>query len=166
MRPTSSIKREAVFSIIESYSLKNKINIYKNKIFLDLFSGIGTMGLEAISRGIKKVIFYENNSFVIEVLRKNCEKFCDKENFLIINEDVNISNIDINFKDISIIYVDPPYLKYDINKLLANLQNKVNKNCVIAVETSFKDSFIIPNKLKLIKNKKYGKTNIYILVLS
>ena len=62
VRPTSSLKREAFFSIIESYAIKNSINLYKNKIFLDLFAGIGTMGLESISRGMNEVIFFENNS--------------------------------------------------------------------------------------------------------
>ena len=71
VRPTSSLKREAFFSIIESYAIKNSIELYKNQIFLDLFAGIGTMGLEAISRGMSEVIFFENNIEVINILRKN-----------------------------------------------------------------------------------------------
>ena len=76
------------------------------------------------------------------------------------------SYINEKFNDISIVYIDPPYLVYDINKLLCVLQNKVMKNCIIGIETSIKDNLIIPNKLKLIKNKKYGKTNISLLILS
>ena len=57
VRPTSSIKREAFFSIVESFGLKKTYNYFNNKIFLDLFAGIGSMGLEAVSRGIKSVIF-------------------------------------------------------------------------------------------------------------
>ena len=67
VRPTSSLKREAFFSIIESYAIKKSIELYKNKIFLDLFAGIGTMGLEAISRGISEVIFFENNKLLNNV---------------------------------------------------------------------------------------------------
>ena len=37
VRPTSSFKREAFFSIIESYGIKNSINLYENSVFLDLF---------------------------------------------------------------------------------------------------------------------------------
>ena len=63
VRPTSSLKREAFFSIIESYAIKNSIELYKNQIFLDLFAGIGTMGLEAISRGIsEKTLEVLNNA--------------------------------------------------------------------------------------------------------
>ena len=57
VRPTSAIKREAIFSILESYALKNSIDIYKNKSIIDVFAGSGLVGLEAISRGIKKSYF-------------------------------------------------------------------------------------------------------------
>ena len=59
VRPTSSKKREAIFSIIESKNLKNKNDIYSNGYFLDLFAGSGSLGLEAISRGAKYCYFYE-----------------------------------------------------------------------------------------------------------
>ena len=80
VRPTSSLKREAFFSIIESYAIKNSIELYKNKIFLDLFAGIGTMGLEAISRGMSEVIFFENNIEVLKILRKNSLSICKSNN--------------------------------------------------------------------------------------
>ena len=166
VRPTSALKRQAIFSIAESYAYKNSFNFYEEKIFLDLFAGIGTMGLEAISRGMKNVIFYENNEDVIKILKKNCESLCKNEQYKIINEDVFTSKININFDNISIIYVDPPYQKYNIDNLLVILQNKLNERGIIIIETSINDKFLIPKKLKLINKKKYGKTNISFLILS
>ena len=166
VRPTSSFKREAFFSIIESYATKNSYELYQKKTFLDLFAGIGTMGLEAISRGIEKVVFFENNYEVIKVLNKNCMKLCNKKQYKIFNEDLEQLNIHIEFKNISIIYIDPPYNKYNISNLLSFLQNKINKDTIIGIESSIKDYFEIPNKLKLIKKKKYGRTNLSFLVLS
>lgn len=166
VRPTSAMKREAFFSIIKSYSLKNSYDFFSDKVFLDLFAGIGTMGLEAISRGIEYAIFYENNKEVIKVLKKNCKKFCNQNQYKIIKEDVANSNFEINFNKISIIYIDPPYHEYDITKLLIYLQNRVKKKSIIGVESSIKDTFKIPKKLKLIKQKKYGKTNISFLILA
>ena len=166
VRPTSSLKREAFFSIIESYSINDSHNFYKKNIFIDMFAGIGTMGLEAISRGFNYVIFYENNNDVIKVLEKNCKKLCKNQQYEIIDEDLLNSNFEIDFNDISIIYIDPPYNKYNINNLLIILQNKVSKNTIIGVESSIKDSISFPDKLKLIKEKKYGKTNLSILVLA
>ena len=166
VRPTSSLKREAFFSIIKSYALKYGLNLYKDKIFIDLFAGIGTIGLEAISRGYEKVIFFENNKEVINVLRKNCKNLCLKNQYEIIGEDVLNSNINLNFNNVSVIYIDPPYLKYEIDKILLILQNKINKKTIIAVETSIDDKFLNPKKLRLINKKKYGKTNISFFVLS
>ena len=82
VRPTSSMKREAFFSIIDSFALKNSYNFFEEKIFLDLFAGVGTMGLEAISRGMYQVIFYENNHEVIKILKKNCHKLCKEKDQL------------------------------------------------------------------------------------
>ncbi len=166
VRPTSSLKREAFFSIIESHAFKSSINIYDKKIFLDLFSGIGTMGLEAISRGMGEVIFFENNAEVIDVLRKNCLAICKNNNFTIYNQDIIRSDLEIEFKNISIVYIDPPYEKYDLTKLLKILINKINNKTIVALELSAKDKFKIPENINLFQKKTYGKTIIYFLQLS
>tara|TARA_Y100001970_G_scaffold285365_1_gene404832 strand:- start:1339 stop:1899 length:561 start_codon:yes stop_codon:yes gene_type:complete len=166
VRPTSALKREAFFSIIESYAVKNAIKLYKNKIFLDLFAGIGTMGLEAISRGMGEVIFFENNRKVLNVLRKNCLTICKNNQFRIYDEDLFISKLEIEFKNISVVYADPPYNKYNLNILLNNLIDKINNNTLIAIEASVKDDFKIPENLSLFQKKIYGKTIIYFLKLS
>ena len=165
VRPTSSIKREAFFSVIESYALKNSLDFFNNKIFLDLYAGIGTMGLEAISRGFYSAIFYENNHEVIKVLKKNCIKLCKEERYEIIEEDIQNLNININFENISIIYIDPPYNKYNIDNLLKILQDRIKSNTIIGIETGIEDNFNIPDKLELIKQKKYGITNLSFLIL-
>ncbi len=166
VRPTSSIKRESFFSVIESYGFKNSYNFYNQKIFLDLFAGVGTMGLEAISRGVDYVIFYEKNKEVIKILEKNCKKLCKNDQYEIIEEDLSNSNFELNFEHISIVYIDPPYSKFDINNLLKTLQNKIQKKTIIGVESSLNDDFEIPNKLKLIIQKKYGKGLVRFLTLS
>ena len=71
VRPTSSKKRESIFSILESYEKKINCNIYKQSNILDLFAGSGSLGLEAISRSALFGYFYENNSENIRYLRKN-----------------------------------------------------------------------------------------------
>ncbi len=166
VRPTSSLKREAFFSIIESYAIKNSIELYKNKIFLDLFAGIGTMGLEAISRGISEVIFFENNIKVINILTKNCLGICKNNQFKIYDEDIINSKLEIEFQNISVVYIDPPYTKYNLTNLLENLSNKVKDTTLIGLETSMKDNIVIPENLNLIQKKTYGKTIIYFLKLS
>ena len=166
VRPTSSLKREAFFSIIESYALKNSIDLYKDKIFLDLFAGIGTMGLEAISRNMGEVIFFENNIEVLKILRKNCLNICKKDQFKIYEEDLIYSKLEIEFKNISVVYIDPPYAKYNLTKLLENLSNKIKDTTLIGLETGEKDNIVMPENLNLLQKKTYGKTIIYFFKLS
>ena len=166
VRPTSSLKREAFFSIIESYAVKNSFELYKNKIFLDLFAGIGTMGLEAISRGMSEVIFFENNIEVINILRKNCLDICKNNQFKIYEEDLINPKFEIEFQNISVVYIDPPYTKYNLTKLLENLSNKIKDTTLIGLETSERDDIVIPENLNLLQKKTYGKTIIYFLKLS
>ena len=166
VRPTSSLKREAFFSIIESYAIKNSIELYKNQIFLDLFAGIGTMGLEAISRGMSEVIFFENNIKVLKILKKNCLSICKNNQFKIYEEDLIHSKLEIEFQNISVVYIDPPYAKYNLTNLLENLSSNIKNTTVIGLETGVKDNIVIPENLNLLQKKTYGKTIIYIFKLS
>ena len=71
-RPLRDLVKESIFNIIEN-SNKFEIQIKGSKI-LDLFSGSGSFGLECISRGADKVIFFENYSYTLKILEKNISK--------------------------------------------------------------------------------------------
>ena len=71
VRPTSAFKREAIFSILESHSLKKLYDPYKDKCFIDLFAGSGSLTLEAISRGASFGYFFELNNEVCKILSHN-----------------------------------------------------------------------------------------------
>ena len=167
VRPTSSFKRESIFSIIDSYAIKNSINLYKKKAFLDIFAGTGSIGLEAISRGMEKVFFYENNKKVLQILKKNCEKICKKDQYKIFAEDVMNTSFSLIDYKISLIFIDPPYYKYNISDILEILLDKkiVNKETIIVVEESSNNTFKISPMLKIINKKTYSKTIINFLKL-
>ena len=55
---------------------------------------------------------------------------------------------------------------YEIDTLLSNIQDKINKDTLVVVETSIKDNYTKPSKLKIINKKKYGKTDLSFFVLS
>lgn len=165
VRPTSAFKREAIFSILESYSIKNSIEIYKNKSIIDIFAGSGLIGLEAISRGMKKSYFVENNVSVIKVLKKNCQKICKNDEYKIIFSNA-IDSLDKKFFiEPSIIFIDPPYKKENINLLLFKIvKNKIKaKNTFVIIETAKEEKITIPKSLFFVKEKIYGKTKILFL---
>lgn len=165
VRPTSALKREAIFSILESYSIQQSVEIYKNKSIIDIFAGSGLIGLEAISRGMERSYFIENNDTVLKVLEKNCKKICKNNEFEIIFEDA-INGLDRNFKiEPSIIFIDPPYKKEDINLILLKiLKNNIKStNTIIIVETIKGNKIEIPKDLNFFKEKIYGKTKLLFL---
>ena len=165
VRPTSAFKREAIFSILESYAIKHSIEIYKNKSIIDIFAGSGLVGLEAISRGMEKAYFIENSNNVIKILEKNCQKICKKNEFEIITGNA-INSLDEEFIiKPSIIFIDPPYKKENINLLLLKiLKNKIKlEYTFIIIETSKEEKITIPEELTLFREKIYGKTKILFL---
>ena len=165
VRPTSAFKREAIFSILESYAIKHSIEIYKNKSIIDIFAGSGLVGLEAISRGMEKAYFIENSDNVIKILKKNCQKICKKNEFEIIPRNA-IHGLDDKFViEPSIIFIDPPYKKENINLLLLKiLKNKIKlKKTFVIIETSKREKIAIPEGFTFFKEKIYGKTKILFL---
>ena len=165
VRPTSALKREAIFSILESYALQNSIDIYKNKSIIDVYAGSGLIGLEAISRGMKKSYFIENNESVFKILQNNCNKICKTDEYEIIFERaINGINRVFEIKP-SLILIDPPYSKENIHLILLTiLKNNIKfRDTIIIIETERKEQIVIPESLIVFKEKIYGKTKLLFL---
>ena len=166
VRPTSSQKREAIFSILESYGVKNKIDIYFKKNFIDLFAGSGALGLEAISRGANYCYFNDNDKNIILNLEKNCTKIANTGNFKIITQNAfDYDFIQIEHK-ISTIFIDPPYKYKSFSCILTNIYKAqiLQDEAVIVIETSKTNELYIPKKFIEYDIKIYGKTKIIFLI--
>ncbi len=72
-RPLKDLTKESIFNVI-THSNKFKID-FNNSTILDLFSGVGSFGLECLSRGVKEVFFVENYIGVLPNFRKKSIKF-------------------------------------------------------------------------------------------
>ena len=81
-RPLKDLTKESIFNIL-THSNKFKINL-ENSDVLDLFSGVGSFGIECLSRGARHVTFIENYNDVLKILKKNLENLALKKNFTII----------------------------------------------------------------------------------
>ena len=127
-RPTLDRVKESVFNIIQN-------NIIES-VFVDLFSGSGAIGLEAASRGAKKVILCEKDKNAANVIKKNIEKTHLNENTILYNMNYEKMIEKLNEK-IDIIYIDPPYktdLAYESLKKMIELELITNDTLII-VET-------------------------------
>ena len=157
-RPTMNRVKESMFASIQEY-----IN---DSLVLDLFSGSGSLGIEAISMGAKKCYFVDNGREILNILRKNINNLNIEEKSTIINKDYReallyFKNNNIKF---NIILVDAPYKMEAMNEVI-ELVNKDNGILVLEYSTDIlKDNY---SNLRLLKSKKYGDkyVNIYLKVI-
>ncbi len=174
-RPTTSIVREAVMNIVGG-----KIN---NCNWLDLCSGSGIMGCEALQRGAKTVIAVELNSNAARVCKSNLSLVSERKqtssNFEVINSDVitwlkegfeshiikSKQTMKANLNKFDFVYFDPPYKAKIYSSVLENLINGkwLQKKSLVICEFS-KSSFLEISESWTITNKRhYGKSSLIFL---
>ena len=160
-RPLKDLTKESIFNIIK-HSNKFKLSL-ENSDILDLFSGVGSFGLEALSRGAKYVTFVENYQNVLEILKKNIEKLEFKKKSTIIKSDVFQNNF---FKKIEkkfdLIFIDPPFNEKKISLILSEINNlnilKKDGLIIIHRHRNVEDNFM--KEFKILETKKYGISKI------
>jgi len=163
-RPLKDLTKESIFNIL-NHSNKLEINL-KNSNILDLFAGVGSFGIECLSRGTKQVIFVEKYKAVLPILKKNLQNLKLIKNFEIIEKDI----YEINFfkslnKKFDIIFMDPPYKDKNLNILLDKIKNEnvLNKNGILVLHRHKDENDLIPDNIKVIEEKKYGLSKIIFL---
>ena len=165
-RPLKDLVKESIFNILH-HTNKFIINL-KNSNVLDLFSGVGSFGIECLSRGVKNVVFIENYNRVLPVLKKNLKNLKSVENYEIIEKDIDNGNILRSLeKKFDIIFIDPPYKDQNLNLLLENLNNTkiLNKNGIIVVHRHKNQHDLIPKNFEIVEEKKYGLSKILFLTI-
>ena len=165
-RPLKDLTKESIFNIL-NHSKKFKINLEDSNI-LDLFSGVGSFGIECLSRGVKSVVFIENYNGVLPVLKKNLQNLKAIENYKIIEKDINNGKIfETLDKKFDIVFMDPPYKDKNLNLLLQNLENIkiLNKNGIVVIHRHKNEQDMIPKNFKVIEEKRYGLSKIIFLSL-
>ena len=160
-RPLKDMVRESIFNILE-YSKNEKIK-FKNDVVLDLFSGSGSFGIECLSRGVKKVFFFENYKPSLKVLEKNIKKLeIDKTSVIKGINAYEISKENIDNEKINLIYLDPPFKDKNINKLLRKILDLkiAHKSTLIVIHRNkkFKENFT--EEFNILREKNYGLSKI------
>ena len=163
-RPLKDLTKESIFNIIK-HSNKFNINL-ENSDILDLFSGVGSFGIECLSRGAKSVVFVENYDGVLPILKKNLSNLKSKENYKIIEKTIINSDIFSRLKKkFDIIFLDPPFKDKNLNNLLKKIYDEkvLNKSGIIIIHRHKNEKDILPKQYKIIEEKKYGISNIIFL---
>ena len=163
-RPLKDLTKESIFNIIK-HSKKFKID-FSNACILDLFSGVCSFGIECLSRGVKKVIFIENYTKVLPLLKKNLLSLKSIKNYEIIEKNIYNENIFLKFNiKFDIIFLDPPYKDKNLENLLNEIkdQNILNKNGIIILHRHKNESDSLPSSFQIIEQKVYGISKIIFL---
>tara|TARA_Y100000389_G_C17248510_1_gene406883 strand:+ start:212 stop:772 length:561 start_codon:yes stop_codon:yes gene_type:complete len=163
-RPLKDLTKESIFNILK-HSNKFEISLEDSNI-LDLFSGVGSFGIECLSRGVKNVVFVENYNEVLPILKKNLANFKTNKNFSIIEKDIIKSNLftELN-KKFDIIFLDPPFKDKNLNNILLKINEEkiLNKNSIIVIHRHKNEVDILPKNFKIIEEKTYGVSKIIFL---
>ena len=158
-RPLKDAVRENIFNILKHSKLIN-IDMEQSNI-LDLYSGIGSFGIECLSRGAKKVTFIEQNKNAVNILKKNLTKLNILERSTVYHD--KIENILKHEKEkYNIFFFDPPFLNknfLEIFKLIKKNRIFFKKNIiVIHRDNKTKDTF--ENYINIVDTKRYGRSKI------
>lgn len=158
-RPTTDRIKETLFNMLQIY--------VPGSVFMDLFSGSGGIGIEAISRGAKKAYFIENAPKAAACITDNLNftKFTDRA--VVIKQDVLAALPAVHEDRVDIIFMDPPYekeLERHVLQLLGHMPY-VTEDTLIITEAALHTDFSYAEELgfEIMKEKRY-KTNKHVFL--
>ena len=160
-RPLRDIVKENTFNVILHSNLIDAP--LENANVLDLYSGIGSFGIECISRGAKKIIFVEKDKKVSEILKENIKQL-KIENRCKIFEGKTVSFFNqLNKNDkYEFIFLDPPFSENFFIEDLKIIQNfnVFSKNHLVIIHREKKSKDDLSSILDVISTKNYGRSKI------
>jgi 16S rRNA (guanine(966)-N(2))-methyltransferase RsmD len=162
VRPTTDRTKETLFNIINSY-------IYGCE-FLDIFSGSGAIGIEALSRGAKKAYFVENDNNTLKCIEYNLNhtKLIEKAEILKYDYSNALDILKSKSIKFDVIFLDPPYNKGLEEMVISKIINLdlLNDGGIIVCESDIKTEFNFLNSIEnynIFKTKEF-KTNKFTFI--
>ena len=158
VRPTSDKVREAIFDITG----QDLTGI----MILDLFAGVGSFGLEALSRGATGAVLIDNSDYSINLIKKNLDLcgYTDICSVLKKNLKNGISGVSrLARHNFGMVFLDPPYRKGLIPFLLKSLSTEINlsNKAQVIIESSRKEHFSSSEGgLEMVDTRIYGDTKL------
>jgi 16S rRNA (guanine966-N2)-methyltransferase len=155
LRPTSDRVKEAIFDILQ--------DSVRDKVVLDLFAGTGALGIEALSRGAKRVVFVEATARSLAVLHRNIEacRLQEESEVLALDVAAGIKALSRKGEAFDLIFLDPPYgkgLARMTVRALSGGEVLAPGARIVAEHSPAEDLDSVP--LERVDRRKYGSTLI------
>ncbi|SEF45546.1 16S rRNA (guanine966-N2)-methyltransferase [Butyrivibrio sp. Su6] len=158
-RPTQDRIKETLFNMIQ--------NQVPGAVFVDLFSGSGGIGIEALSRGATRAYFIENANSAYKCIMENLRTTHFEDVSTVLKQDVVLGLRNIHEKEVDIIFIDPPYHEDLYERTLSQLSNMdyVTPNTMIIVESALDMDFSFANDYGFeVRREKEYKTNKHVFL--
>ena len=155
-RPTMERVKESLFAIIQNH--------IDEAVVLDLFSGSGNLGIEALSEGASYAYLVDFNKKAADTIKKNLNTIGIKE-AEVINLDYKKALNYLKDKKIDLIFLDPPYKTDFIEQSIKLIDeyNMLNEDGLIICENDSLDKIVYPDNYEVVKDRKYGDKWVVIL---
>ena len=159
-RPLKDSVKENIFNILKHSNLLT-INL-KNSNILDLYSGVGSFGLECISRGAKQVTFVEKNKNAFSILKKNLIHLDIEDKSTIITENIEFFLKEDLSEKFEIIFLDPPFSDNSYLGIVKSISEKniCKKNHIVIIHREKKTLDNFQGILNPLIIKQYGRSKI------
>lgn len=160
-RPTTDRIKETLFNMIQDE--------IPGCQFLDLFSGSGSIGIEALSRGAERAVLVEFGREPLKCIRANLEKTHLTEEAVVLPVEVTyaISKLEKMGQQFDIIYADPPYKKQFEPKIVQMLSHSgiVKDGTLVILESALETAvdYVDDDDYEIVRVKEY-KTNKHIFL--
>tara|TARA_B100000959_G_C14863107_1_gene575101 strand:+ start:16 stop:585 length:570 start_codon:yes stop_codon:yes gene_type:complete len=161
-RPLKDLTKESIFNLL-NHSNEITFRLDGSNI-LDLYSGIGSFGLECLSRDANYVYFVENQKFALEILKKNIRKLkIENKTKIFFNDVFDLIKKKNFFKlKFNLIFCDPPFKNKNTEKLIELIykNNLLDKNGIIILHRNkfIKEKF--PSCFNMLDERVYGMSKI------
>lgn len=155
-RPTMERVKESLFAIIQNH--------LDNAIVLDLFSGSGNLGIEALSEGASYAYLVDFNKKAAITIKNNLNNIGINE-AEVINLDYKKALNYLKDKRMDLIFLDPPYKTDYIEQSIKLIDeyNMLNEDGLIICENDSLDKIVYPENYEVVKDRKYGDKWVVIL---
>ena len=157
-RPITDRVKESLFSVLYKYDLPD------GKVVADLFSGVGSLGLEALSRGAEFVTFVEKDQEIMAILKKNIDKAGFLHKSRVIKADAFKVGAPVNERKYDLVFVDPPYAATrqtgedsQLSKLLVLLVEQSSQDAIVTVRTEKSTELLKQySRFEIMEHRQWG----------
>lgn len=150
-RPTTDRTREAMFNALAS------LGVLEDASVMDVFAGSGALGIEALSRGARRCVFVEADHKALSAIHQNVKALGLEDRTEIVAG--RAENVMSSIHGVDLALVDPPYGYDRWSELLAKLEETLNRDGLVVVESGSQiEESVLDSTWTAVRSKRYGRT--------